>query len=467
MTLSIISYGLEALTPRARVRAPNAGDIARALASARSADAADALNRLEPSFAARVVEALPLEAAIEVFNEPELDRPGRLISLLGLPRAAAILGGAHPDRRAHIFRRLPDRSRHALAPRLSPSAREALEQLLAYPAHAAGGIMTTDFVSVPADWTVGQALRRIHDLGQKKESVYTVCILDPDSGHLEKTISLGRLIRSDAQKPVLDAARPFAPITVAPAADREDVARLLSKYDLLAVPVVAESGKVLGIVTVDDVIDTIIAEGTEDVQKFGGLEALDAPYLKIGFLTMIRKRAGWLCALFLSEMLTASAMQHYQLEIERAIVLALFIPLIMSSGGNSGSQATSLIIRALALREISLRDWWRIASRELPAGIMLGAILGLIGVGRIVLWQKLGLYDYGHHWPLVAATVGLALTAIVAFGSLVGSMLPFALKRLGFDPAIASAPFVATLVDVSGLVIYFTVAYGMLSGTLL
>src|SRR5262249_47358189 len=229
----------------------------------------------------------------------------------------------------------------------------------------------------------------------------------------------------------------------------------------------AEDGQVLGIVTVDDVIDAIIAEGTEDVQKFGGLEALDAPYLKINFSTMIRKRAGWLCALFLSEMLTASAMQAYQAEIERAIVLTLFIPLIMSSGGNSGSQATSLVIRALALREIRLGDWWRIASRELPAGLTLGAILGVIGMARIFFWQHLGLYDYGRYWPLVALTVGLALTAIVTFGSMTGSMLPFILKRLGFDPATASAPFVATLVDVTGLVIYFSVAYLVLQGTLL
>jgi magnesium transporter len=280
-------------------------------------------------------------------------------------------------------------------------------------------------------------------------------------------VGLWRLVVSDPKTIVLDAARPYKPIAVSPLTDREEVARLLSKYDLLAVPVVAEDGHVIGIVTVDDVIDAIIAEGTEDVQKFGGLEALDEPYMKISFPTMIRKRAGWLCALFLSEMLTASAMQYYQVELEKAIVLTLFIPLIMSSGGNSGSQATSLIIRALALREITLGDWWRIASRELPAGLTLGAILGVIGITRIALWQKMGLYDYGNYWYLVALTVGLALTAIVTFGSMTGSMLPFVLKRLGFDPATASAPFVATLVDVTGLVIYFTVAYLVLRGTLL
>ena len=249
--------------------------------------------------------------------------------------------------------------------------------------------------------------------------------------------------------------------------DREDVARIISKYDLLAVPVVNGGGRVLGIVTVDDILDAIVEETTEDVQKFGGMEAIDEPYMHIGFGEMIRKRAGWLCALFLSEMLTASAMQYFENELEKAIVLTLFIPLIMSSGGNSGSQATSLIIRAIALREVRLRDWWRVAFRELPTGLTLGAILGAIGIVRITAWQLLGFYDYGEHWILIALTVGTALLGIVTFGSLAGSMLPFVLKRLGFDPASASAPFVATLVDVTGLVIYFSVALVILSGTLL
>jgi magnesium transporter len=223
----------------------------------------------------------------------------------------------------------------------------------------------------------------------------------------------------------------------------------------------------MGIVTVDDVIDTIVREQTEDAQKFGGMEALDEPYTEISFPRMIRKRAGWLCALFLGEMLTATAMGHFEGEIAKAVVLSLFIPLIISSGGNSGSQATSLIIRALALGEVRVRDWWRIALRELPAGLTLGVILGVIGVIRIVLWQRFGWYDYGVHWALIAMTVGGALVGVVTFGSLAGSMLPFLLKRLGFDPASASAPFVATLVDVTGLVIYFSVAFLILRHTLL
>jgi len=284
---------------------------------------------------------------------------------------------------------------------------------------------------------------------------------------LLRAMPLRRLITADPDASVLAAAPTRRPVTISPLASRDDAARLISKYDLLAVPVVDGTGQLVGIVTVDDVIDAIVERQTEEVQRFGGVEALDEPYIDIGFVKMIRKRAGWLCALFVSEMLTTSAMQGFQSELEKAIVLTLFIPLIMSSGGNSGSQATSLLIRALALRELRLTDWWRVALRELPTGIMLGSILGVIGIARITLWQMFGLYDYGAHWMLVAATVGAALVGIVTFGSMVGSMLPFLLRAIGFDPAAASAPFVATLVDVTGLVIYFGVAALILRGTLL
>jgi magnesium transporter len=275
------------------------------------------------------------------------------------------------------------------------------------------------------------------------------------------------MVASDRSALVTTVGNRRKPLTVTPHMDREEVARIISRYDLLALPVVDEGNHVIGIVTVDDVIDAIVREQTEDVQKFGGMEALDEPYSEISFGKMIRKRAGWLTALFLSEMLTATAMQHFQGEIERAAVLAMFIPLVMSSGGNSGSQATSLIIRALALRELKLSDWWRIALRELPTGLTLGAILGVIGFIRIEIWQAIGLFNYGPHHLLLATTVGFALVGIVGFGSLAGSMLPFLLKKIGFDPASASAPFVATLVDVTGLVIYFSVAFMLLKGTLL
>jgi magnesium transporter len=437
------------------------------LSAHQAVDIAEKLNRLERPAAVRVLETMPISAVIQVFNVRDLGAAAELLERMPVDWAAALLGGLQPDRRAQIFRQLSDAGRARLKAHLPQAMRAALEQLLQYPAHAAGGLMTTEYVAVPADWTVAQTLQHIHDVGRNRETVYTVCVLEPSSRRLLRVIGLWRLLVSEPQANVLEAAQAQAPVTVSALTDREEVARLLSKYNLLAVPVVADGGGVLGIVTVDDVIDAIIAEGTEDVQKFGGSQAFEEAYVSVGFATMIRKRAGWLCALFFSEMLTASAMQAYQGEIEKAVVLALFIPLIMSSGGNSGSQATSLVIRALALREIGLADWWRIACRELPTGLTLGSILGAIGWARVVLWQQLGLYDYGEHWGLVALTVGLALAAIVTFGSLTGCMLPFALKRLGFDPATASAPFVATLVDVTGLVIYFSVAYLVLRGTLL
>jgi magnesium transporter len=298
-----------------------------------------------------------------------------------------------------------------------------------------------------------------------RETIYAIYVLDPLRKTLQQVVTLRRLIAAEPQASILTAAR--SPITTTPLTDREEVARVISKYDLLAVPVLDEQGHVLGIVTVDDIIDAIVEEATEDVQKFGGVGAIDEPYLRIGFGKMLYKRAGWLSVLFLSEMLTASAMQYFQSELEKAVVLTLFIPLIMSSGGNSGSQATSLIIRGLALRDVQLSDWWRVVLRELPTGLTLGAILGVIGVFRITFWQTFGLFDYGTYWALVAVTVAAALVGIVAFGSLAGSMLPFILKRLGFDPASASAPFVATLVDVTGLVIYFSIALVFLRGALL
>jgi magnesium transporter len=326
--------------------------------------------------------------------------------------------------------------------------------------------MTTEVLTVPSDWSVGQTLEYIRGVARVKETVYVVYLIDAEE-HLSGVVSLRQLMLADPALNVHDAGDRRSPAVVSPGTDREEVARVIAKYNLLAVPVVDDERHVLGIVTVDDVIDAIVREQTEDVQKFGGMEALDAPYMDIGFGHMIRKRAPWLCALFLSEMLTATAMQHFESVIERVALLAMFIPLVMSSGGNSGSQATSLIIRALALGEIKLRDWWRIAARELPTGLTLGAILGSVGFARIVLWQHIGFYDYGAHYLLVALAVGLSLVGIVAFGSFAGSMLPFVLRRLGFDPASASAPFVATLVDVTGLVIYFTVSWMVLRGTLL
>jgi magnesium transporter len=437
------------------------------LSHERAPDIIEALNTREPEEAAAIIQRLPVEKTIEVLDQPGLDHVCEIIAQLPRDTAVTLLGGVAADRAADIFRELIEPLRSNLLNGLSPEAKTAISGLLTYPERSAGSIMTTEFVSVPANWTIAEVLHHIRMVERTRETVYSIFVTDPVKKTLIQAVPLRRLISGDPHANVMTAAPARKPVMVSPGADRMEAARLISRYDLLAVAVVDATGHILGIVTVDDVIDAIVQESTEDVQKFGGMQALDEPYLRISFLEMIKKRGGWLCALFLSEMLTASAMQTFQGELEKAIVLTLFIPLIMSSGGNSGSQATSLLIRALALHELRLRDWWRVALREIPTGLALGAILGTIGICRIVLWQKLGIFDYGEHWVLVAITVGTALVGIVTFGSLSGSMLPFLLQRVGFDPASASAPFVATLVDVTGLVIYFGVAAVILRGTLL
>jgi magnesium transporter len=430
-------------------------------------DVVHQLNQLSTADAVASLRHLSVERTVEILDRPELEAVGDLILALLPAFAAQVLKGMSADRATDALRSLEPEEQEGLLAGLDSETATVLRALLTYPAGTAGSIMTTEFVSVPASFTVAQTLRHIREVERSRETVYAIYVLEPGGGQLLRTITLRRLIMGEPDQNILELASDLTPISVRPGADREEVARLISIHDLLAVPVLSRDGHVLGIVTVDDVIDAIMAESTEDVQRFGGVEAFNEPYLHIGFGQMIRKRAGWLCALFLSEMLTASAMQHFESQLQKAIVLTLFIPLIMSSGGNSGSQATSLLIRALALGQLRLSDWWRVALRELPTGLTLGAILGVIGMSRIGAWQGLGFYDYGVHWRLIALTVGVGLLGIVTFGSMTGSMLPFVLKRLGFDPASASAPFVATLVDVTGLVIYFSVALLFLRGTLL
>jgi magnesium transporter len=409
-----------------------------------------------------------------VFDEPELEGRAEIFQKIDAASAAPLLEAMSADQQADLFRELSPSERDRLAKPLDAPTRQSLALLLRYPPEVAGGIMTTEAVTVPSDWTVEKTLQYIVSVGGAKETVYTIYVLDAQQ-RMVHVVSLRQLMIADRNQKVLEVGPQRVPLSVSPTTDREDVARLLSKYNLLAVPVVDEGGHLLGIVTVDDVIDAIVSEQTEDVQKFGGMEALDEPYMQIGLLAMIKKRAGWLSVLLVSEMLTTTAMQHFDKELDRVKMLALFVPLVMSSGGNSGSQATSLVTRAMALREVTLRDWWRVFFRELPSGLSLGAILGVIGMTRIALWQYLATnhpmspvgYDYGPHWWLIAVTVGVSLVGIVTFGTLAGSMLPFVLRKLGFDPASASAPFVATLVDVTGLIIYFTTASLILRGTLL
>jgi magnesium transporter len=431
------------------------------------ADIVDALNQMPLPVASRILAHLPPEQAAEILDEPQLRASAALVRSQPAPRAVALLQAMSSDRAAAVLRTLDRPAQLYWLGQLDPPAKTLLEKLLAYPPETAGSLMSGTFMSVPSTFTVEETLQHIRNVGRGRDVVHTVYILAPDTQKLLSVASVGGLIAGEPQAPVLSVAPRRRPVVVEPMTDREDVARLIAKYNLLAVPVVNEAGHILGLVTVDDIIDAMIEEGTEDAQKLGGMQALPRPYLDVRLTEMIRKRGSWLIVLFLGEMLTASAMQYYEAVLANAVVLTLFIPLIMSSGGNSGSQATSLVIRALAIQALRPADWWRVALRELPTGIILGTMLGIIGAGRIAAWQVAGFYDYGANWPIVALAVGTALVGIVTFGSLVGSLLPFLMETLRLDPATSSAPFVATLVDVMGIVIYFSIAIFFLRGTLL
>ena len=429
-------------------------------------DLADVAQALPREMVAPFLSALPIERAADVLEYLNEDLRSEVLETMSVRQAAELVTEMTPDDRADTLEGLEEETTEGILSEIPAAERAETEKLLSYDPNSAGGLMTTEFVSVSQDTPVDEALAAVRRIArsERREAMNTVYTTD-SAGRVQGVMSLRELLAAPEGAKVSDVAWQEVQ-TVPLTADREEVARLVREYDLVAVPVVDHDGVIQGVVTVDDVIDALVEEHTEDVQRFGGMEALDMPYTQIGFLSMIGKRAPWLAALFLSEMLTTTAMGHFQGELEKAVVLALFVPLIISSGGNSGSQATSLIIRSLALGEIKLRDWWKIMLRELPSGLMLGAILGMMGIARILIWQKLGIAHYPHP-NLLALTIGVALVGVVTFGSLAGSMLPFILQRLGFDPASASAPFVATLVDVTGLSIYFYVALLILSGTLL
>jgi magnesium transporter len=360
---------------------------------------------------------------------------------------------------------LPGEAARQLIRLLTPDERRVAQALLGYPEGSVGRLMTPDFIAVHEDWTVQQVLDFIREYGRDSETLNVIYVVDDHNKLIDDVRMREFLLRPLNTKVSEIRDRNFVSLRVTDS--QEEALNLFRKYDRVALPVLDSNGVLVGIVTSDDMLDVAEEAATEDIQKLGGLEALDEPYTTIPFLRMVKKRATWLIILFLGEMLTATAMQGYNGEIEKAAILAMFLPLIISSGGNSGSQATTLVIRAMALGELTLRDWFRVVRKELRAGFALGLVLGTIGFFRISLWQYLHIFDYGqYHW-LVAITVGLALVGVVTWGTIGGAMLPFLLRRLGLDPATSSAPFVATLVDVTGLVIYFNVALFILRGTLL
>ncbi|MBC7671806.1 MAG: magnesium transporter [Polaromonas sp.] len=420
--------------------------------------------------------ALPRDRAAAVLEYLDEELRAEVLEAMPSEQAAALVSAMTPDERADVLEELDEETAGDIVDEMPEQARRETQALRLYDPDSAGGLMTTEFVSESSQTSVEEALRKVRVIARsgKREAMHAIYTTD-EQGRLEGVLSLRELLAAQEGALLADVAWTEVQ-SVSPRADREEVARVIANYDLVVVPVVSESHHIIGVITVDDVIDAMQEEQTEDVQKFGGMEALDEPYNQIGFWAMIKKRAVWLSALFIGEMCTPTALGVYQKEIDKATVLAIFLPLIVSSGGNSGSQGTSLIIRALALREISLRDWWRVAMREVSTGLTLGLLLAVIGFLRIELWQWMHLHnvtafgiqlghDYGEHGinpHLVALTVALSLIGVVAFGTLAGAMLPFGMRKLGFDPASASAPFVATFVDVTGLIIYFNVALHLL-----
>lgn len=370
-----------------------------------------------------------------------------------------------PDDAADVVQAAPAAEHDALLALLDETTRHEVSALLAYAEDQAGGLMSPRFARVRPDMTADEAISYLRRQAREGvETIYYVYVIDAQQ-LLVGVISFRELFESPGHLRVRDVMHTEV-VTVSEQMDQEAVGLLFAHYAFLAMPVVDEAGHMKGVVTVDDIVDVVQEEATEDIQKIGGTEALAEPYLDIRFGRMLRKRAGWLSVLFLSETFTATAMGYFEDEIARAVVLALFIPLIISSGGNSGSQASTLVIRAMALGEVRLRDWWRIMRRECATGVVLGAILGTIGLARIVFWPGQAAL-YGEHYILLGLTVAGSLLGVVLWGTISGSMLPLLLRRLGCDPASASGPFVATLVDVTGLVIYFTMASVLLRGTLL
>jgi magnesium transporter len=426
-------------------------------------DIAEIFFDLGPEDEAVLLRILPNDVAAEVFEYLPVSDQEQTLHALGTEKVAQILNDIAPDDRTALLEELPSVATQKLLALLKPEERKIATDLLGYPKGSIGRRMTPHYVAIQQNWTVAEVLSHLREEADKSESMSQLYVVDT-KGHLVDYVRLRKLVVAPLQMSVLELLE-NQQIFLRATDDQETAVAAFKKYDSTILPVVDSKEVLVGVVTVDDVLDVAEREATEDIQKLGGVEALDLPYLRTDLMGMVRKRAPWLVILFLSEMLTSTAMTFFQDEIAKAVVLVLFLPLIMSSGGNSGSQATTLIIRAMALGEITLRDWWRVMRREILSGLALGVILGTIGFVRITAWhfifQRGSGGMYGPYWWLVGLTILFSLIGVVLWGSLSGSMLPFVLRRVGLDPAASSAPFVATLVDVTGVVIYFTVAYAV------
>lgn len=429
------------------------------------ADIAERLSNLPADKRLLAFLKVPKEYKADVFSHLDPNFQEETIRSIGSDEVSEILNAMSPDDRTALFEDFPDELIKYSINHLNPQERRIALKLLGYNSNSIARLMTPYYIQIRKEWTIKKCLQQIKKVGKKVETMNHLYVVD-ERNRLIDDIALGNLLLADEDTLVSEITdNQFVAITTT--TSKEDAVTYFEKYDRSALPIVTESGVLVGIVTIDDILDQISQQNTEDIQKFGGLDALDVPYNQASILEMVKKRGFWLVILFFSEMLTASAMGYFESEIEKAVVLALFVPLIISSGGNTGSQAATLIIRAMALQEVTLKDWWYVMKKEIVTGLFLGGILGSIGFLRIWAWQKIGFFDYGEHWFYVSLSISISLVMVVLWGTLSGSMIPFILKKLKLDPATSSAPFVATLVDVTGLIIYFTIAGIFLSGKLL
>jgi len=446
------------------IRQRNFSQLREILSGFTAPDLAEIFADLTPDDEAVLLRILPHELATEVFEYISVEEQEKLLRALGTEQVAEILNDLPPDDRTALLEELPSAATQKLLGLLNPEERRIAVELLGYPKDSVGRRMTPHYVAIQQNWTVAEVLSHLREQSDKRDTMGQLYVVD-GKGRLVDFVRLRNLVVAPIQMSVLELLENQR-IFLRATDDQETAVAAFKKYDSTILPVVDSKEVLVGVVTVDDVLDVAEREATEDIHKLGGMEALDAPYLRIGMLEMVRKRAPWLVILFVSEMLTTTAMGFFEGEIAKAVVLALFLPLIISSGGNSGSQATTLIIRAMALGEVTLRDWWRVMRREAMSGLALGVILGAIGFLRVTIWAQFSTI-YGPHWFLIATTIFFSLIGVVMWGTLAGSMLPFLLRRCKLDPATSSAPFVATLVDVTGLIIYFSIALWVLRGTLL
>jgi len=413
-------------------------------------DLAELLNQLRLNEAASIVSMLPLQRCIELCDQPTMRRRAAILEQLEPSRVASILEGLSADERTDVIQKMGLHERHRILPKVTADVRAELEDLLQYPDHTAGGIMTTEFVRLDPKMTVADALKHIRSVAQEKESIYACYVMDPETDRLLGAVSLRDLVMAELERPIVDVMR-RKPVTVNAQDDQEKVAAKIGKYNLLAVPVVEEDGSVVGFVTVDDVIDVLIEEQTEDILRMAAVEpgAMDKPYFDNPIMRVVRKRIGWLLLLFVAGTLTSAVLHKFETELAAVVALAFFIPLLIGTGGNAGAQTVMTVIRSLALGEVGVRHAWRVVAREATTGILLGLLVAPIALVQALLWRA----------PLaLAITVSVTMFAICVWSTTVGSLIPIMAQRFGVDPAVLSAPLITTLVDATGLVIYFTIA---------